>query len=108
AAFGYPIENLKDVPAGKYYVQALLHKYETFHRADGHTVKMPMDRGEGQQWNQAPGNLYSTPQLIDFDPASTASFEIQLDQEIPPIPQPEDTEYIKHIKIRSKLLSDFW
>ena len=23
---------------------------------------MPMDRGEGQQWSQAPGNLYSTPQ----------------------------------------------
>src|SRR6476469_5136803 len=30
-AFGYPIERVKDVPAGDYYVQALLHKYETFH-----------------------------------------------------------------------------
>ena len=48
-------------PAGTYHVQALLHRYETFRRADGHTVKLPMDRGEGQQWNRAPGNLYSTP-----------------------------------------------
>ena len=56
-AFGYPVEHMKNVPAGEYYVQALLHRYETFHRKDGHTVKLPMDRGEGQQWNLAPGNL---------------------------------------------------
>lgn len=108
AAFGYPIENLQDVPAGKYYVQALLHKYDTFKRGDGHPVKMPMDRGEGQQWNLAPGNLYSTPQLIDFDPATSQSFSISLDQEIAPLPVPEDNEYVKHVRIRSKLLSDFW
>lgn len=106
--FGYPIESMQDIPAGEYYVQALLHKYETFQRADGHTVKMPMDRGEGQQWNRAPGNLYSTPQKISFDPAQRETFTISLDQEIPPIEAPEDTEYVKHIKIRSKLLSDFW
>ena len=27
---------------------------------------------------------------------------------IPPIKEPEDTKYIKHIKIQSKLLSEFW
>ena len=52
---------------GKYRIQALLHKYETFHRGDGHVVKLPMDRGEGQQWNKAPGNLYSTPQEITIE-----------------------------------------
>jgi len=107
-AFGYPIQSLKDVPAGEYYVQALLHKYETFNRSDGHTVKMPMDRGEGQQWNRAPGNLYSTPKLINFDPAFAKSYDIVLDQTIAPIEAPEDTKYIKHIKIKSKLLSEFW
>jgi hypothetical protein len=56
------------VPAGEYWVQALLHKYETFHLKNGHTVKLPMDRGEGQQWNKAPGNLFSTPKRIHFDP----------------------------------------
>ncbi len=53
-AFGYPIERLKDIPAGDYYVQVLLHKYETFHLKTGQTVKLPMDRGEGQHWNIAP------------------------------------------------------
>ncbi len=69
--FGYPVERLTDVPAGTYYVQALLHKYETFHLQTGHTVKLPMDRGEGQHWNTAPGNIYSTPVQVYFDPAKT-------------------------------------
>jgi hypothetical protein len=105
---GYPIESLAKVPAGEYYVQALLHKYETFHRKDGHIVKLPMDRGEGQQWNQAPGNLYSKPVKITFNPSAAQPFKIVLDQEIPPIEQPKDTKYIKHIRIKSKLLSDYW
>ena len=63
-AWGYPIRSLRDVPPGEYYVQALLHRYETFHQADGKTIKLPMDRGEGQHWNLAPGNLYSQPVKI--------------------------------------------
>ncbi|MBX2929399.1 MAG: hypothetical protein KF852_16305 [Saprospiraceae bacterium] len=106
--FGYPVQSLKDLPAGEYYVQALLQKYETFTRADGHTVKLPMDHGEGRQWNRAPGNLYSTPKKVRFDPADTRSISIELNQEIPPIEPPKDTEYVRHIRIRSKLLSDFW
>src|SRR5580704_4500322 len=49
-ASGYPIHSLKDVPAGEYIVQAVLNKYETFHRSDGKTVKLHMDQGEGQHW----------------------------------------------------------
>ena len=60
-AFGYPVRSISELKAGEYWVQALLHVYETFKRKDGHTVKLPMDRGEGQQWSRAPGNLYSTP-----------------------------------------------
>lgn len=108
SAFGYPFESLADVPAGEYYVQALLHKYETFKRSDGHTVKLPMDRGEGQQWNLAPGNLLNKPVKISFDPRSNKPIEVAMDHQIPPIPQPKDTEYVKHIKIKSKLLSEFW
>lgn len=44
-AFGYPAESLKQIKAGTYQVQALLHIYETFKRKDGHIVKLPMDRG---------------------------------------------------------------
>ena len=54
---GYPVQNLGDLKPGEYWVQGLLHVYETFKRSDGHTVKLPPDRGEGQQWDHAPGNL---------------------------------------------------
>src|SRR6476659_11443717 len=100
-AFGYPRRSLTDIPPGEYTVQALHHRYETFKRADGHTVKLPMDRGEGQQWNSAPGNLYSTPQKITLEPNKAATFDIVLDQEIPHIPPPQDTKYVKHVKIQS-------
>src|SRR6266403_2126824 len=107
SAAGYPIRSLRDVATGDYYVQAVLHRYETFHRSDGHTVKLPMDRGEGQHWNIAPGNLYSTPQKITLG-LSGGPIAIVLDQEIPPIPPPQDTKYIRHLKIQSALLTKFW
>jgi hypothetical protein len=103
---GYPLSDLTDIPAGDYRVQLLLHKYETFQRSDGHTVKLPMDRGEGQQWNRAPGNLISTPQKINIKGDGT--YKLTFDQAIDPIIPAEDTEWIKHIKIRSDLLSEFW
>ncbi len=106
--FGFPNRSLAELPAGQYHVQALLHLYETFHRSDGHTVKMPMDRGEGQQWNRAPGNLYSIPVKLSFDPQRNDTIEVKLTEVIPPIEPPADTEYIKHIKIQSKLLTEFW
>ncbi|HZE68040.1 MAG TPA: hypothetical protein VE135_00770 [Pyrinomonadaceae bacterium] len=107
-ATGYPLRSLAQVPAGEYWVQALLHRYETFQRADGHTVGLPMDRGEGQQWNSAPGNLYSKPQKLLIEPERGGTIEISLDQVIPPIESPRDTKYIKHIKLQSKRLSEFW
>jgi hypothetical protein len=107
AARGYPIAQLSDVPPGEYYAQALLHRYETFHRADGRTVSLPMDRGEGQHWNIAPGNFYSKPQKITIG-AQPSNISLALDQEIPAIIAPADTKYVKHIRIKSQLLSVFW
>ncbi len=106
--FGYPVKSLADIPPGEYWVQGLLHIYETFHRSDGHVVKLPMDRGEGQHWNRAPGNLYSTPKKIMIAPSQDEVIRITLDQKIPPIPDPPETKYIKHVKIQSKLLTEFW
>ncbi len=108
SAFGYPLQSIAEIPAGEYYVQALLNKYETFHRSDGHTVKLPPDMGEGQRWNAKPGNLYNTPLKVAIDPAKKDIIKIALDQEIPPIEPPKDTKYIQHERIRSKLLTDFW
>ncbi|UCE41628.1 MAG: hypothetical protein JSV17_01155 [Candidatus Aminicenantes bacterium] len=106
--FGYPLRSIAEIPPGDYWVQGLLNRYVTFQRSDGHTVKLPPDKGEGQRWNRKPGNFYSTPKKVSIDPKQDKAIAIVLDQEIPPISPPQDTKYIKHIKIRSKLLSDFW
>lgn len=108
SAFGYPMKSLANVPAGEYWVQALLHKYETFKLKTGYTVKLPMDRGEGQNYRTAPGNLYSKPFKIKYDPKAKQVVKIVLDQENPLFPEPKDTKYIKHIKIQSKMLTEFW
>ena len=72
-----------------------------------------MDRGEGQQWARAPGNRYSTvatARVAGFgaSPKTAQPIALTLTEEIPPIEPKADTEWIKHVKIRSKLLSDFW
>ena len=108
SAIGFPLESIADIPAGTYSVQALIHKYETFKRGDGHTVKMPMDRGEGQQWARAPGNVYSTPQTITIDPRKGGTVTITLDKTIEPLPKPKDTKYVRHDEILSERLSRFW
>ena len=108
SAFGYPVETIKQITSGNYRVQVVLHIYETFKRKDGNIVKLPMDRGEGQHWNIAPGNLYSTTQDIKYTPETSFRLMLNLDQKIPPIKEPEDSKYVKHIKIQSKLLTEFW
>jgi hypothetical protein len=108
AATGYPLASLADVPPGRYWVQAVLNRYETFTRSDGHTVKLPPDKGEGQVWNRKPGNLYSTPQWVTLDARGAVAQPLVLDQEIEPITPPEDTRWIKHVTIRSERLSKFW
>ncbi len=108
SSVGYPAESLSSIPAGDYYVQGLINIYETFHLANGHTVKLPPDRGEGQKWNRKPGNLYSKPVKIHLDPAQGGVIRISLTETIPPLEEPKDTKYVKHLKIKSELLTKFW
>jgi|RhiMetdeSRZDD1v2_1073273.scaffolds.fasta_scaffold94611_1 putative esterase len=105
---GYPATSLADIKPGDYSVQALLHVYETFKRSDGHTVKLPPDRGEGQQWSSAPGNVYSAPVKVRIDPSSERVLHIALDKKIPPLPDLPDTKYVKRIRIQSERLTKFW
>lgn len=107
SAFGYPVRSLKDVPAGAYTMQAVLNRYTTFHRADGKTVKLHADQGEGQHWNISPGNLLSKPVKITLKPGGEA-IPVVLSDVIPPIPAPVDTKYVRHIRILSPTLSRFW
>jgi hypothetical protein len=106
--FGWPTRSLRDIPEGDYWVQALFSKYETFHRADGRTVKMPMDQGEGQKWASKPGNLYSKPVKMHIDPVTTGEIKISMDQEIPAVEPPHDTEQVKYIRVQNERLTRFW
>jgi len=108
AAFGWPARYLSSVPSGDYFVQAVLNRYDTYHLADGRTLKLPPDRGEGQQWWHKPGNLYSQPVRVHIDLAHPAQTALVLDQEMPAITPPADTEFVRHFRIRSELLSKFW
>ncbi len=106
--FGFPYGSMAEIPPGEYQVQALLHVYETFDLSTGHTVKLPMDNGEGQQWNRSPENLYSKPFKVTITENGPKDVQVIMDRKIPPIEEPEDTEWIKHIKIKSEKLSEFW
>ena len=124
---GYPLESLNDLPAGDYSVQAVLNVYETFHLANGKTVKLPPDRGEGQHWQTKPGNFLSPVVKLHLDPKSSGAVRISFDHKIPaidqeladvesvldwrPISQPdsgEDNKWVKHIHMQSELLTKFW
>ncbi len=103
---GYPYERLADLKSGNYFVQAVLDIYDTYRLKDGRVLKLPVDRGEGRQWNRAPGNLYSKPREAAVSKA--AKIALRLDETMPPIAPPKDTKYIRHIRIQSRLLSEFW
>jgi len=127
STLGYPAESLTDVPSGDYWVQAVLNIYEAFHLANGHTVKLPPDKGEGQHWPVKPGNLYSKPLKVHLDPKSGLTVRILLTEKIPSVEdEPKvvdsmlgwsganeehaiaDNQWVKHVRIQSDLLTKFW
>src|SRR5688572_14060871 len=112
-AFGYPIRSLADLPAGRYRVQATINRDQTFRRSDGHTVKLPPDKWEGQQYASKPGNLYSTPRIIDIAPGRQIDVKmLSLENEIPAITEADfrklETKYVKYFRMKSERLSKFW
>ena len=107
-AVGYPLWSLNELPAGDYYVQAVLHVYTEFRRSDGHVVWAPMDQWEGQRWAFSPGNVVSKPKYVHLDRAESTTVSLELDDKIPPLPELRDTEWVKRVKFQSKLLTAFW
>jgi hypothetical protein len=105
-ADSHPIE-LSELPADDYHVQALLIRYSRFDRADGHTIWAPYT----DRWTFAtnlPGNLYSAPRKVRVDPAAADTIELTLTQTIGELAEPADTEWVKHVRIKSEILSRFW
>ncbi len=117
--YGYPLTSIADLPAGDYDVQAFLNVYTTFHRSDGSVVQLHMPCGDGGYYLDSPGNLYSTPQRIHLDPASSGTVQLSMDNLIEPsdpVPpggtcqqgNPTDSTHVQHVKIQSALLSKYW
>jgi pimeloyl-ACP methyl ester carboxylesterase len=105
-ALGTPLRSLREVPAGDYYVQAVLSVYTEFHRADHHDVWSHMDQWEGQQFNRSPGNLYSAAQKVHL--IRSGEYSVILNKVIPPVQPPADSEWVKYVRIQSTLLTKFW
>ncbi len=106
--FGHPVQSLRDIPAGEYWVQPFVNVYTKFARADGHTVWLHNDQWEGQNWKRSPGNIYGEPVKITFDPKSPKPITLVADKVIPPVVIPPETENVKRIKIQSTILTKWW
>jgi hypothetical protein len=105
---GFPVDNLRAIPPGEYFVQAFVNLYSEFKRSDGHVVWMHDDQWEGQHWEASPGNMYSRPQRIRLDASTGYRIPITVDQKIPPVTVPPDTAFVKRLKFQSPMLTKFW
>jgi len=88
-AAAFPIEGLADLPAGEYHVQAVLDTNRDI-RSPG-----------------APGSLYSEPLQVALEPAQNEPVRLTLSRRIPDEQLPPDEEYLRFVKIRSDLLTQF-
>jgi len=105
---GFPVEQLADVPEGRYTVQALLDVYELYRRSDGHEVWLPRVEWEGRVFTKTPGNLYSDATAVDVDHGAGEPFELTLDRVVAPVVSPPDSEHVRRFRIESSALSEFW
>jgi len=105
---GFPVASLDRLPAGEYFVQGMILPYTQFSRSDGHTIWAHMDAGEGQRFNAAPGSLVSDVQKLRIDPARTSALSLSLTKTLPPLARPEETPWVKRVRITSTLASAFW
>ena len=105
---GWPVESLRDIPAGEYFVQATFNVYTTVTRADGHTIKVHLDQGEGQDYRRSPGNLVSSVEKVRIDSSKGGVVKIAFAKKNPPIEPPKDTKYVRYLKFRSDILSRWW
>jgi hypothetical protein len=108
SVLGFPVASLRQLPAGDYFVQGMLLPYTKFARSDGHKIWAHMDAGEGQDFNRSPGTLVSDVRKVHIDPASKRVVSLSLTKTIPPVPAQTETEWVKRVRITSRLASAFW
>ncbi len=105
AALAYPMP-LPELPAGDYFAQAVINVYEQVSRADGHTIWVPFNDGTQETFSISEGNLYSDVQPVRIGDGGTV--RLRIDNVIPAREPPADTEWLKHVTVRSDMLSEFW
>jgi hypothetical protein len=105
--YGYPLQSLRELPAGDYFVQACAIAYVRYPRADGHTI-WALDQWDGHEHAASPGSLHSAVRRLHLDPSVGGTVDLELTDVVRPAPPPEDTAWVKHVKIRSEMLSKFW
>ncbi|CAK4033811.1 Hypothetical predicted protein [Lecanosticta acicola] len=117
--WGFPNASLDDLPTGQYTVQAFLNRYETVTRSDGSQISVRFPCGDGQPPIDAPGSLLTPVTNITIS-GNSQTVKLTFDDTVPPLTfygkeiggclqgNFNDTELLKHIKIRSDALSKFW
>ncbi len=106
-AASQPISSLDRLPAGDYFVEALLNVYQKYDRSDGHTVWVHFDM-DGHPLQVSAGNLYSDVKRVHLDPASGFDIPLVLNHIIRSEPAEPDTKWLKHLTLKSELLTKFW
>ena len=117
--YGWPNVSMSDIDPGTYSVQAFLTRYETVTRSDGSKVSLRFPCGDGAPNVNGYGslvtpitdvNISSGAQTLELTFNNITAVENFNGNEIGGCHQGnyEDTKFLKHIKIRSEKLSDFW
>jgi len=104
---GFPRLNLRGVPPGDYFVQAVVIRYGLMRRSDGHAIWAPSHH-DRIPFTELAGNLYSDVRKVHLDPARGYTVKLALDHVIPPYEPPTDTEWLKNVRIKSEILTRFW
>jgi hypothetical protein len=107
SAVGYP-RGLAALPPGDYFVQAVVNVYEQARRADGHTIWVHLNDGTQEFFNAAAGNLYSDVQPVRIGAGGGGTVRVAVTRVMPAQPRPEDTEWVKRVRIQSEKLTRFW
>src|ERR1043165_8406289 len=105
ASLGSPVP-LAELPPGDYFVQAVINVYEEARRADGHRIWVHLNDGSQEPFQVAAGNLYSDVQPAHVGAGGTV--RIAVTHVVPPAERPVDTEWVKHVQVKSEKLTAFW
>jgi hypothetical protein len=105
SADGHPIR-LSELPDGDYHVQAVVNVYEQVRRSDGRTIWVHINDGTQETFQIAAGNLHSLARRARI--AGDSTIRLEVTRVIPPRDRASDTKWVKHVRIQSAKLTEFW